>query len=164
MPETLTKEGYDKLKKELDYLRNIKQREVAEAINKAAAFGDLSENAAYHQAKEDLAFMRGRTHELENILKSAKVICEKTGMSCLFVDIGSTVVVKAENRPASAKATAGEKKIVLRIVAPSEADFLAGKISHESPLGKALLHLKKDEIAEIDSPQGKIKYKVLEIK
>ena len=152
MPETLTKEGYEKLKKELDYLKNVKQREVADAINKAAAFGDLSENAAYHQAKEDLAFMRGRTQELENILKSAKVIGEKTGASCLFVDIGSTVVVMA-----------GKEKIILRIVAPSETDFMAGKISHESPLGKALLHLEKNEIAEIDSPQGKIKYKVVEI-
>lgn len=153
MAEQLTKDGYDKLKKELDYLRTIKQKEVADAINKAAAFGDLSENAAYHQAKEELAFMRGRMQELENILKKATIVCEKKNLSCLFVDVGSIVAVMA-----------GKEKMTLTIVAPSEADFLAGKISYQSPLGAALLNLEKGETAEVDSPQGKIEYKVLEIK
>ena len=151
MSEYLTAEGLEKLKKELDYLKNVKQREIAAQLNTAAAFGDLSENAAYHQGKEDLAFLRGRMAELEKSIKSAKIIVAKENAD--KVEIGCTIIVAA-----------GSKKETFTLVAPSESDFLIGKISYQSPIGQALLgRAKGDEIA-IEGPEGNIKYKILEIK
>ncbi len=151
MSEYLTPEGLEKLKKELDYLKNVKQREIAAQLNTAAAFGDLSENAAYHQGKEDIAFLRGRVAELEKTIKSAKIIVSKKNSG--KVEIGSIVVVDA-----------GGKKETLTLVAPSESNFLEGKISYQSPIGQALLGRLKGEEIEIDGPEEKIKYKILEIK
>ncbi|MCX6789274.1 MAG: transcription elongation factor GreA [Candidatus Gribaldobacteria bacterium] len=151
MPEYLTAEGLEKLKKELDYLKNVKQREIAAQLNTAASFGDLSENAAYHQGKEALSFMRGRIDELEKIIKSAKVISSQRSSS--KVEIGSTIVIEV-----------GKDKETISLVAPSESDFLAGKISYQSPIGQALLGRLKGEEVEIECPNKKIKYKILEIK
>ena len=151
MIEYLTAQGLEKLKKELDYLKNVKQREIASQLHTAASFGDLSENAAYHQGKEALSFMRGRIDELEKIIKSAKIISSQKNSN--KVEIGSTIVVQADKETET-----------ICLVAPSESDFLAGKISYQSPLGQALLGRLKGEEVEIECPNKKIKYKILEIK
>jgi len=151
MAEYLTAEGLEKLKKELDYLKNVKQREIASQLHTAASYGDLSENAAYHQGKEALSFMRGRVDELEKIIKSAKIVPNQKNFN--KVEIGSTVKVQS-----------GQETETISLVAPSESDFLAGKISYQSPIGQALLGRAKGEEIEIDGPEKKIKYKILEIK
>ncbi|MEK9153592.1 MAG: transcription elongation factor GreA [Patescibacteria group bacterium] len=151
MAEYLTAEGLEKLKKELNYLKTVKQREIAAQLNTAASFGDLSENAAYHQAKEALSFMRGRIDELEKIIKSAKVISSQRSSS--KVEIGSIIVIEV-----------GKDQETISLVAPSESDFLAGKISYQSPIGQALLGRLKGEEVEIECPDKKIKYKIIEIK
>lgn len=151
MEKYFTKEGLDKLKAELDYLRKVKQREIAEAINKAAAFGDLSENAAYHQAKEDLAFLRGRVAELEKTIVNAKII-EENAEKSQTVQIGSKIEVLG-----------GKNIETFQIVSAPEADPVVGKISSQSPIGKALFGKEVGDEAEIETPGGKINYKIISI-
>lgn len=151
MEDYFTKEGLDKLKDELDYLKKTRQKEVAEEINKAASYGDLSENAAYHHAKEALAFMRGRIAELEDIIKKAKVIDvikEKTGE----VIIGSIVNFECNG-----------SKDKVSVVSLDVADPMNGKISYQSPLGRALCGKCAGDEVEIETPRGKVKYKILSI-
>ena len=146
----LTKEGLEKLKKELDYLKNVRRKEVIRKIEKAVEMGDLSENAEYQEAKEEQAFIEGKILELENILKNATLIEDKQGNN--IVKIGHKIVVQR-----------GKTLKTFQIVGSNEADPLEGKISNESPLGKAFLGRKKGEEIEVETPQGKIKYKILEI-
>ncbi len=152
MENYFTKEGLDKLKNELDYLKKTRQKEVAEDINKAASYGDLSENAAYHSAKEELAFMRGRITELENIIKKAKVADETIKSKTGEVVIGSVVNVECN----------GEKEKV-SVVSLDEADPMNSKISYQSPLGKILCGKCAGEEVEIETPRGKVKYKILAV-
>ncbi len=147
-----TKQGLDKLKDELDYLKKTRQKEVAEDINKAAAYGDLSENAAYDHAKEELAFMRGRIAELENIIKKAKLI-DETKEKNGEVIIGSVVVVECNG-----------KKEQVAVVSLDTADPMNNKISYQSPLGKALCGKTAGDEVEIETPRGKIKYKIISIR
>lgn len=160
MSEKFTKQGLEKLTKELNYLRDVKSKEIAKQINYAASFGDLSENAAYTQAKEAKAFCVGRILELEKILTNAKVIDESEGSE--KVRVGSTVTIE----------TNGEKD-TLQIVGPEEADFLNNKISYKSPLGKELYGKRKNDTAKIEIPStgkeqdqtvGELIYKIIEIK
>jgi transcription elongation factor GreA len=151
MEKYFTKEGLEKLKAELNYLRKVKQKEIAQAINKAAAFGDLSENAAYHQAKEELAFLRGRLAELEKIIANAQVI-EPHSSDHSVITLGSKIEIEQSG-----------KKEKFQIVLPAEADLAAGKISSQSPLGKALLGKKAGEKIEIDAPKGKICWKIIKV-
>ena len=159
----LTKEGLDKLKDELDYLRKTRQKEVAEDINKAASYGDLSENAAYHNAKEELAFMRGRIAELENIIKKAKVIEKKPLISAnqasseSLPQAGQVVIGSMVN------VECGGKKEQVAVVSLDEADPMNGKISYQSPLGKALCGQSAGSEIEIETPRGKVKYKILSV-
>lgn len=146
-----TKEGLEKLKAELDYLRKVKQKEVAQTINKAASYGDLSENAAYHQAKEDLAFLRGRVAELEKTIVNAKII-EESAEKSQTAQIGSKIEVSD-----------GKNKEIFQIVSAPEANPMLSKISCQSPIGKALFGKKAGDEAEIETPRGKIKYKILSI-
>lgn len=150
-----TKQGLDKLKDELDYLKKTRQKEVAEDINKAASYGDLSENAAYHHAKEALAFMRGRITELEDIIKKAKIIDENPLASLGHageVVIGSVINVECNGA-----------KEQIAVVSLDMADPMAGKISYQSPLGKALCGKSAGDEVEIETPRGKVKYKILSI-
>ena len=118
MPKEFTKEGLAKLRRELDYLRNVKQKEIAQQLKHAAGFGDFSENAAYDQAKEAKAFLRGRVLELEKMLVNAKVIEKKeSGM----VEMSSVVTL----------AYGGGQEIV-QLVPQEEADPMNGKISFSS--------------------------------
>jgi len=148
----LTKKGLDKLKEELNYLKKTRQKEVAEEINQAASYGDLSENAAYHHAKEALAFMRGRIAELEDIVKKAKVV-DETKEKNDEVIIGSIINVECNGN-----------KEKIAVVSLDEVDPMNNKISYQSPLGKALCGKCVGAEVEIETPRGITKYKILSIK
>jgi len=147
----ITKAGLETLKKELDGLVNVKRPKLVERLSYARSQGDLAENSDYTYAKEDLEFMDGRISELEEVLKNAKVVLSKGKNG--GVAVGTTVTVKINGG-----------KSVFEIVGEWEADPVNKKISHESPLGKALVGKKVGEKAEVEAPAGKVIYEILEIK
>jgi transcription elongation factor GreA len=147
--QLLTKEGLDTLKAEHEELVKVKRPATVIRLSDAREAGDLSENSEYVAAKQDLSFIDGRIAELEEILRAAKIISpKKTGQ----VDLGSKVILHVNG-----------KKEEFLVVGEWEADPMNKKISHESPLGKALLGKEVGEIAEVEAPAGKIKYKIVEI-
>jgi len=150
----LTPEGLEKLKKELNYLKKVKRKEIAERLKETASLGDLSENAAYHETKEAQGFLEGRILELESLIREAKVVkkIDRAG----WVQIGSTVLLSSNNKNPIAQ----EK---FKIVGTVEANSLEGKISIDSPLGKALLDKPEGAIVTVETPDGKIKYKIIKI-
>jgi len=150
MSKYLTPEGLEKLKKELNYLKKVKRKEIAERLKQTASLGDLSENAAYDEAKEAQGFLEGRILELEETIRGAEVVkkIDKAG----WVQLGSTVIVSSNNE---------EEKF--KVVGTAEADSLNGKISMDSPLGKALLDKPVGAIVTVETPNGKIKYKIIKI-
>lgn len=154
----LTLEGLKKVKDELLERKTIKRQEIAKRLEEAKALGDLSENAEYAATKDDQAFNEGKILELETLMKEATVIDlskrQSTGQQT--VQIGSVIEVKQENRK-------NEKK-EFTIVSSQEAQPDIGKISNESPLGTAFLDHRKDDIIEVETPGGKIKYKIMMIK
>ncbi|PIP25195.1 MAG: transcription elongation factor GreA [Candidatus Nealsonbacteria bacterium CG23_combo_of_CG06-09_8_20_14_all_36_12] len=150
MEKYLTQEGLGKLKKELEYLKTTKRKEIAERLERAISFGDLTENAAYQEAKEAQAFLEGRILELEDIIRNAVLISNQKKKE--FVQIGSIVEVKSQG-----------KKEKFQIVGSEEARPLEGKISYNSPLGKALLNRKKGEKFQVQTPETKREYKILKI-
>jgi transcription elongation factor GreA len=150
-PHYISEEGLRELKNELEALRTVKRREIAERIKEAKALGDLSENAEYQEAKEAQAANEGRIAELEDLLRRAVVIKKRDGLERVW--IGSTVEVKS-----------GIRRRTFTIVGSEEADPDKGFISNESPLGQAFLGKKIDEEVEVETPAGKIKYKILAIR
>jgi len=149
----LTKEGIAKLKTELEELKGPMRQELAAKLKSAIEMGDLSENADYKKAKEDQGFIEGRIQELEQTLKRAKVI-QKNNNSNELVQIGSTVVVKEEDFP--------EEEF--QIVGSKETDPNSGKISYESPIGRALLNHKVGDIVRVKTPAGGINFKIISVK
>jgi len=147
----LTSKGLSEVKTEFEFLKKVKRAEIAERIRQAREYGDLTENSEYDSAVEDQSLMETRIGELEDILKSAKVITEKHGQD--FVVIGSTVKIEMDDG-------IDEFTIVGRV----EADPSKKRISNESPLGSVLLGAKKGEEVEVTTPIVKYKCKVLEIK
>jgi len=147
----LTIEGMEKLKKELDHLKNTKRKEIAERLQEAISFGDLSENFAYQQTKEEQSFLENRIYELEQIIKSAVII--KKNRQTDKVQVGSFVLVEMK-----------KQKQEFQIVGSEETDPFQNRISFESPLGKALLNKLVGSLVEIETPNGKVSYKILEIK
>ncbi|MFO7153262.1 MAG: transcription elongation factor GreA [Bacillota bacterium] len=150
----LTQEGLKKLEEELQYLKSVKRKEVADRIKQAIAFGDLSENSEYDDAKNEQAFIEGKIAMLEEKLRNAKVI-DDSDISTEMVTLGSKVLVKDLDT--------GET-IEYTIVSSAEANPLEFKISNESPVGKALIGAKKGDTVEITVPAGLVKYKIEEIK
>ena len=150
----LTQEGYDKLEKELNYLKTDKRAEIAERIKVALGFGDLSENSEYDEAKNAQAENEGKIVELENKLRHAKIIDEKE-IDTEIVQIGNVVKVHDLDF---------DEKIEYTIVGSTEVNLAENKISNESPLGAALLGAKKNETVEVKAPAGIMKYKILSIK
>ncbi len=146
----ITPEGLKKLKQELKELKDIKRPALIQRIQNAKELGDLSENADYQSAKEEQSFMEGRIMELENIIKNATVITKKKSNG--KVRIGSKVKIKSKN-----------KEFEYIITGSNEADPLEGKISNESPLGQAIMDRKVGEEFSIETPKGKVKYKILKI-
>jgi transcription elongation factor GreA len=148
----LTKDGLADLKKEYETITKIRRPEIVSRVSAARDQGDLSENAEYTAAREELSFIDGRIDELEELLKEV-VIIEDSGNSVhKAVALGSKVMVKILG-----------KKEEYTVVGEFEADPGAKKISHESPLGKALLGKKVGETIEVEAPAGKIVYTVLSI-
>lgn len=149
MTKYLTKEGLEKLKKELEHLEKIERKEVIKRISHAASHGDLKENAGYHAAREDQAFIEGKIKSLKALIDQAKVIEKESGEE---IQIGSDVLLESKS---------GKDKF--QIVEPEEADISAGKISLKSSLGQALLGKKKGDTASFQTPDGISKYKILKI-
>lgn len=154
MPTTfLTKEGYQKLADELEYLRTTKRKEVAERLHEAMEGGELIENAEYEAAKNEQAFVEGRILEVEIILASARIIEEQKN-DPTTVQVGDTVVVKeGSNSPEE-----------YTIVGAAEASPRDGKISNESPLGRALLNHRAGDEVIVEAPGGTFKVRVVKIK
>lgn len=146
----VTKEGLEELKKELENLDKKKRPEVLERVSKARAMGDLSENSEYHAAREELSLIDGRVEELKEILKNASIIEEDEKRSA--VGLGSKVTLHFN-----------KKKEIFTLVGEWEADPKNKKISHESPLGKALIGKDVGESVEVEAPAGKIEYKIVSI-
>lgn len=149
--QIISKEGYEKLKKELELLTTTRRREIAERIQRAKDMGDLSENAEYSEAKDAQAFNEGKVAELSALLKNLTVV--DNGGSKDRVGLGLDVVVEVN----------GEEKIY-SIVSFNEADPLAGKISNESPLGRSLLDKRKGDQVTVVTPKGENTYKIKDIK
>ncbi|HMR00918.1 MAG TPA: transcription elongation factor GreA [Candidatus Gracilibacteria bacterium] len=150
----VTKEGFAKLKEELELLKNVKRREVAERLKEAISYGDLSENSEYEEAKNEQAFVEGRIAELEEKVKYAKIIKEKSDVKT--VQIGTKVVIKDIGRKTA-------EKEEYTIVGSTEADPLDHKISNESPVGAALLDQKKGDIVKVITPNGVTEYEIMNL-
>lgn len=148
----LTPEGKQKLEAELQELKNSGRRDLAERLKHAISMGDLSENADYHKAKEDQGFLEGRIQEIERILYNSEVIETKSNYN--EVAMGAKITVKEEDYPPE----------TYHLVGRNEANPREGKISHQSPIGKALLGHKVGEVVEAALPNGtKIKLEILAI-
>lgn len=147
----LTQAGFEELKKELDSLVQVKRPVAVERLSNARSMGDLSENSDYQQAKEALEFLDGRISELEAVLTQAKVV-KTNGRKTSEVGVGSKVRVGVNGT-----------EHIFHIVGEWEADPKDKKISHESPLGKALVGRKVGEKVEVSAPAGKVVYKILAI-
>lgn len=149
----LTSEGFKELKKELKFLLEKKQPKLIKRVTRARDFGDLKENSEYTNAREDLSFVEGRIEELEALIVKAKLI-RKSKFNKLDkkVKLGCKVSVKLRR-----------KKHVFEVVGEWEADPVNKKISHTSPLGKALLDKKKGDKVEVEAPAGKVVYEILKI-
>lgn len=148
-PEYLSQEALDKLTEDLHYLKTTKRRKVADRIEKAKELGDLRENAEYHDAKDELAWLEGRIITIGDMIGRA-VLIEAADTDC--VGIGSTIRV-AYN----------DKEKTFTITGSHEVDPLSGKISNESPIGKAFIGKRVGEKAEVEVPSGTITYTILSI-
>ena len=153
MPEPiyLTPEGEKKLKEELVELKGPKRKDLAKRLRDAIQMGDLSENADYHKAKEDQAFLEGRIQELEYVLSNAEVVDDSGARDA--VRVGLKVTVQEQ----------GFDPEVYYMVGAKEADSRNNKISNESPIGKALMGHKVGQTVTAETPGGKIKFKILKI-
>ncbi len=150
MENCFTKKGLEKLKNELSYLEKEKRKEVADKLKFAASFGDLSENSAYDDAKNEQNILETRISKLRETIKDAKIIEEKEGED--FVQIGSQLEVEIDG-----------KKKKIEIVGGAEADPVSGKVSCDSPMGKVLLGKKSGDTCVVKTPAGEKKFKILKI-
>jgi transcription elongation factor GreA len=147
----LSKEKFEELRQELEYLKHTRRKEVAESLEHAKSLGDLSENAEYQEAREAQAAIEDRISMLDTLLKSAVIISKHNGD---VVEVGSTVTVE--------KVDSKEKR-TYQVVGSEEADMGQAKISNESPLGSAMIGKKKDDVFTFKAPSGEATYKVLSI-
>jgi len=150
MPKKLTPEAYEKLKKELKYLETEGRREIAERLKHTSSFGDLTENFAYQQAREDQALLERRIAELKAILRDATIITGNKNKE--KIEVGSLVTV-----------IFGGHQQKFQIVEPEEADPIEGKISLQSPLGQAIFGKKVGDEVTVKTPNGMMKCKIVKI-
>lgn len=148
----VTKEKYDALVNELDFLKTTRRQEVAETLEHARSLGDLSENAEYHEARDEQGKVEDRIAQIETIMKHVEIVKPHHSDS---VEVGSTITVKK-------KGDSTERTFI--IVGPEEADSLSGKISYQSPLGQAAMGKKKGESFTVAAPAGDIVYTITAIK
>ena len=151
--KTVSKAGYAKLVEEKEYLVTVKRKEVAQKLKEARSFGDLSENAEYDEAKNEQAILESRINELEILISNATVV-DDDEVSVHEIGVGSYVKLKDLEL---------DEIETLQIVGSTESDPDNGKISDESPIGKAALHMKVGDVIEVEAPAGMIKFEVLEI-
>ena len=149
----LTDEGLKKLEEELEQLKTVKRKEIAAKIKEALSFGDLSENSEYDEAKNEQAFVEARILQLEATLKNVRVL-DDDELNNEIISVGSKVVLKDVEF---------DEEVTYQIVGSTEADPANGKISDESPVGKALLGRKLGETVTVEAPIGEILYEVLAI-
>jgi len=149
----LTKEGYQKLQDELDFLRSTKRQEVANRLHEAMEGGELIENAEYEAAKNEQAFVEGRIQELDLLLATAKIIEDNGKKKGDMVALGSKVTIKEGNFEAES----------FVIVGAAEANPREGKISNESPIGKAILNHKVGDTVKVETPGGTYNVKILKV-
>ena len=149
----LTPEDSNKIKKELDYLKKVKRKEIAQRLKETASMGDLTENSAYQEAKEAQGFLEGRILELENLIREAKIVEKIDGAK--WIQLGSIVTLAREK-------SKGEIE-KYKIVGTGQANPSKGEISIDSPLGKALLDKPEGATVIVETPKGKIKYKIIRI-
>ncbi|WP_438448988.1 transcription elongation factor GreA [Gorillibacterium sp. sgz5001074] len=150
----LTPEGLKKLEEELEHLKSVKRREVAERIKVAIGYGDISENSEYEDAKNEQAFVEGRIITLEKLLRNARII-NNEDVDVNTVSIGSIVILKDMEYGDTVEYT---------IVGTAESDPFKNKISNESPVGKAILGKKKGSMVDVNVPAGTIQYQIIDIK
>lgn len=150
----LTPDGLRKLEDELEHLKSVKRREVAERIKVAIGYGDISENSEYEDAKNEQAFIEGRVITLEKMLRNARII-NSDDVDTNLVSIGSKVILRDVEF---------KEDIEYTIVGTAESDPSQNKISNESPVGKAILGKKKNATVDVTVPAGIIKYKIIDIK
>ena len=150
-PSYLTRQGFDKLQEELDYLRKVKRQEVAERLHEAMEGGELIEDAEYEAAKNEQAFVEGRIQELEMLLANARVIEE--GIQRDVIGIASRVTLQED----------GNDPEVFTIVGAAEANPREGRVSNESPLGRALMDHRVGDVVRVDAPQGSFTVKILKV-
>jgi len=150
-PSFLTREGYVKLQEELEYLRTVRRQEVAQRLHEAMEGGELIEDAEYEAAKNEQAFVEGRIQELEMLLANARVI-EETNHADL-VSLGATVTIQEE----------GSDPEIYTIVGPAEANPRKGRISNESPLGRALIDRRPGDVVRVDAPGGSFTVRVVKV-
>lgn len=148
----LTSEGYQKLQEELDMLRTEKRQEIALRLHEAMEGGELIENAEYEAAKNEQAFVEGRIKELEMLLATARVITEGSAASDT-IQVGSRVTIQEE----------GSTPEVYTIVGAAEANPALGRVSNESPLGRALLNRKVDDIVQVEAPAGSFTVQIVKV-
>jgi len=152
MAHYLTKEGLEKLKKELEQLKNVTRKEIVARIAAAKELGDLKENAEYAEAKDDQGLLEARISELDRTIKTA-VFIDETQHTTNEVSIGATVKVRI-----------GGKDTEYTVVGPEEADPTTNHISYESPFGKAFLHKKVGDKVIVKVPKGDFEYEIVEIR
>jgi transcription elongation factor GreA len=148
----LTAEGKDELQRELQMLIDVRRPDLAAKLTEAVAQGDLKENADYHDAKEQLAFVEGRIQYLENVLRSAEIIASDGAKD--VVSVGSKVTIVEDGM---------DDEETYSIVGAAEANPSAGKISHLSPIGSALIGAKKGDKVRVSTPGGQVIFKVKKI-
>ncbi|MEI6660203.1 MAG: transcription elongation factor GreA [bacterium] len=153
MDETnyITEEKKQALIKELNTLKTIKRKEIIESIESAKALGDLSENAEYHQAREDQGKTEDRINQIEYILQSSVIVGKHKSSK---VEIGTSVVVKKDG---------SKESVTYSVVGSEEADMLHNKISNKSPLGEALFGRSKGDVVSVSTPKGLAKYTIVDI-
>jgi len=149
----LTKEGFEKLQDELDYLRTVKRQEVADRLHEAMEGGELIENAEYEAAKNEQAFVEGRIQELEILLATARVIEDDKKRKLDSIQVGSTVTIQED----------GYEEETYTIVGAAEANPREGKISNESPIGKAILNHRPGEEVQVETPDGAYSVRIVKI-
>lgn len=150
----LTAEGLQRLENELEHLKTVRRREVAQRIKAATEFGDLSENSEYDDAKNEQAFIEGRILTLEKQIRNAKII-ETDGLTADKVSVGSSVLLKDLQT---------KEEVEYKIVGSVEANPIDMKISNESPVGKSLLGRAAGEIIEVQAPRGTFQYEIVHIR
>ena len=150
----LTPDGFRRMEEELEQLRTVKRKEVAERIKTAISFGDISENSEYDDAKQEQAFVEGRVLTLEKMLRNARVL-DESEITTEQVSLGSTVLLKDLEY---------DEELEYTIVSSAEANPNDNKISNESPVGKAILGQPVGSVVEVTVPAGTLKYEIIAIR